>query len=72
MSIAAVKTSAELRQAFLSFFKDKGHDVTIMARSKPKGTSALNELPFMEGNYVEDDFSDGRLNGFDWLIFAGR
>ncbi len=44
------------------YFKDKGHDVTIMARSKPKGTSALNELPFIAGNYVEDDFSDGRLN----------
>jgi nucleoside-diphosphate-sugar epimerase len=52
------------------YFKEQEHDVTIMARSKPKGTSALNELPFIAGNYVEDDFSDGRLNGFDWLVFA--
>ncbi len=52
------------------YLKEQGHDVTIMARSKPKGTSALNELPFMAGNYVEDDFSNGELNGFDWLVFA--
>jgi len=48
----------------------KGHDVTIMARSKPKGTSALNALPFVAGNYVENDFDKGQLRGFEWLVFA--
>ena len=52
------------------YMKDKGHDVTIMARSKPKGTSRLNALPYVRGNYVEDDFSDGRLEGYDGLMFC--
>lgn len=50
---------------------DAGHDVTIMSRSKPKPGSRLDQLPFVAGNYIEDDFSDGRhLEGFDWLVFC--
>lgn len=52
------------------YLHDLGHEVTIMSRSQPKGSSRLNELPFMQGNYFEDDFSDGRLEGFDWLVFC--
>jgi nucleoside-diphosphate-sugar epimerase len=52
------------------FFDDLGHDVTIMSRSAPTGTSRLAELPFLGGNYVEEAFDDGRLEGYDWLIFA--
>ena len=52
------------------YFQGLGHDVTIMSRSRPKGTSKLNDLPYMQGNYVEDDFSDGRLKGFDSLVFS--
>jgi nucleoside-diphosphate-sugar epimerase len=50
---------------------DAGHQVTIMSRSKPKPGSRLDALPFVAGNYVEDDFSDGRLlEGYDWLVFC--
>ncbi len=50
---------------------DAGHDVTIMSRSKPKPCSRLDELSFVAGNYIEDDFSDGRLlEGYDWLVFC--
>jgi nucleoside-diphosphate-sugar epimerase len=52
------------------YFHDLGHDVTIMSRSPPKGVSRLNGLAFVRGNYIEDDFSDGRLDGYDWLIFC--
>jgi dihydroflavonol-4-reductase len=51
-------------------FQRHGHDVTIMSRSKPRGTSKLNDLRFIQGNYVEDDFNDGRLEGFDGLVFC--
>ena len=51
-------------------FKRLGHEVTLMARSRPRGTSQLNELPFISGNYIEDDFGDGRLRGFRWLVFC--
>lgn len=52
------------------YLNDLGHDVTIMSRNKPQGTSRLNELPFIAGNYIEENFDDGRLEGFDWLVFG--
>jgi nucleoside-diphosphate-sugar epimerase len=52
------------------FFHDLGHAVTVMSRSHPKGRSRLNELPFVQTNYIEDDCGDGRLQGYDWLVFC--
>jgi nucleoside-diphosphate-sugar epimerase len=52
------------------FFHDLGHEVTVMSRSPLKGRSRLNDLAFVQTNYVEDDCGDGRLEGHDWLIFA--
>jgi nucleoside-diphosphate-sugar epimerase len=53
------------------YLHDKGHDVTIMSRSRSKPGSRLDELPFVRGDYIEDDFSDGRLlEGYDWLVFC--
>lgn len=49
--------------------KDKGHNVTIMSR-RPSEVPKLAELTFLQGNYIEDDLTDGRLDGFDWLVFA--
>lgn len=50
---------------------DAGHEVTIMSRSKPRPGSRLDELAFVPGNYIEDDFSDGsKLEGYDWLVFC--
>ncbi len=46
-----------------------GHDVTLMARKAPS-TPSLSKMPFVMGDYVMDDFSDGRLDGFDALLFA--
>jgi nucleoside-diphosphate-sugar epimerase len=50
--------------------RDTGHEVTLMSRSRPGGTSQLNDLPFVAGNYIEDDFSKGQLDGYDWLVFC--
>ena len=44
------------------YLKSHGHDVTIMARSVPTAP-VLAALPFVQGDYVNDDMSDGRLNG---------
>lgn len=49
--------------------QEQGHAVTLLARSAPTVPS-LSELPFIEGNYVLDDCGDGRLQGFDALVFA--
>jgi nucleoside-diphosphate-sugar epimerase len=51
-------------------FHDLGHEVTVMSRSRPKPGSRLDGLAFVQGNYIEDDFSDGRLEGYDWLVFC--
>ena len=49
--------------------RDNGCDVTVMSRNRPKAPS-LAELPFMQGNYVTDDFGGDTLSGFDALVFA--
>ena len=49
--------------------REKGHEVTIMSRSKPVGT-AVSDFGFIQGNYIDDDCSDGRLQGFDQLVFS--
>ncbi len=46
-----------------------GHDVTIASRSKPVDT-AVAHLPFLACNYIEDDCTDGRLEGFDAVVHA--
>ena len=49
----------------------KGHDVTISGRATgaPQGTP-LTGLDFMQGDYVAGDFTQDRLRGFDWVVFA--
>ena len=51
------------------YLASKGHDVTIMSRNKPSAP-VLAELDFMACDYINDDVNDGRLNGFDWLLFS--
>ena len=46
-----------------------GHDVSIMSRQPPQAPS-LAALPHIPGDYVNDDLGDGRLEGFDWLVFS--
>ncbi len=49
--------------------REKGHEVSIMSRSKPMDT-AVSDFDFVAGNYIEDDCTDDRLEGFDQLVFA--
>jgi len=51
------------------YLSERGHDVTIMSRRAPE-TPALAAMSFLRGDYINDDVSDGRLQGFDWLVFA--
>ena len=52
------------------FFHDLGHEVTIMSRSAPSNASRLGGLPFVRADYVSEDCGDGRLEGYDWLVFC--
>ncbi|MAT91142.1 MAG: epimerase [Halioglobus sp.] len=49
--------------------KSLGHEVTLMAR-KPSALPVLADFPFIAGDYAEDDFGAGQLQGFDWMVFA--
>lgn len=47
----------------------QGHEVTIMSRRQPEAP-ALAALPWVAGDYINDNLSDGRLQGFDAMVFA--
>jgi nucleoside-diphosphate-sugar epimerase len=51
------------------YLQESGHAVTLMSR-KPTTVPGLADMSFLQGDYINDDFSDGRLNGFDWLVFS--
>lgn len=51
------------------YLQKNGHDVTLMSR-KPTTVPALAAMPFLQADYINDDLSDGRLSGFDWLVFS--
>lgn len=71
MKILVVGGAGFVGSAASLLLHDAGHDVTIMSRSPPRPGSRLDEIRFVPGNYIEDDFSDGRLlEGHDWLVFC--
>lgn len=51
------------------YLRERGHDVTLMSR-KPTTVPGLADMPFLQGDYINDDLSGGRLSGFDWLVFS--
>ncbi len=50
-------------------FQKEGHHVTLMAR-KPAAAPSLAGMEFIQGDYINGDFSAGQLNGFDAVIFS--
>jgi nucleoside-diphosphate-sugar epimerase len=46
-----------------------GHQITLMAR-KPSAVKVLQGFNFLRCDYIHDDINDGRLRGFDVLIFS--
>lgn len=47
-----------------------GHDVSVAGRNPPQPTTALAELPFLRGDYVEGTFTKAQLAPFDAIVFA--
>jgi nucleoside-diphosphate-sugar epimerase len=71
MKVLVVGGAGFVGSAASLLLHDAGHDVTIMSRSRPRPGSRLDEIKFVQGNYIEDDFSDGqKLEGYDWLVFC--
>ncbi|MCB1700876.1 MAG: NAD(P)H-binding protein [Pseudomonadales bacterium] len=48
---------------------NNGHAVTLMSR-KPTAVPSLASMDFLQGDYTCDHAGDGRLAGFDWLVFS--
>lgn len=51
------------------YLTERGHDVSIMARNKPVPAS-LAALPFIQGDYINDDVNQLGLSAFDALVFC--
>lgn len=49
--------------------QQQGHHVTIMARKRAIAPQ-LAAMDFIACDYANDDYINGRLQGFDWLVFA--
>ena len=47
-----------------------GHDVSIAGRRPPQATTALKDLPFIAGDYVEGTFTREQLAPFEAVVFA--
>ena len=69
MKILVVGGSGLIGGEIALLLQQAGHDVTIMAR-KPPVAPALARLALLTGDYIRDDMTDGRLEGFDWLVFS--
>ncbi|MBU6266258.1 MAG: NAD-dependent epimerase/dehydratase family protein [Sphingomonadales bacterium] len=71
MKILVVGGAGFVGSATTLLLHDAGHEVTIMSRNRPAPGSRLDEVAFVAGNYIHDDFSDGRvLEGFEGLVFC--
>ena len=47
-----------------------GHHVSIAGRHPPPETTALIQLPYIQGDFVQDSFTKDHLTGFDAVVFA--
>ncbi|KAK1656499.1 hypothetical protein BDP81DRAFT_414937 [Colletotrichum phormii] len=52
------------------YLRSKGSIVTIAGRKEPSNVAALSELPFIQGDYLNGEFSSEILSKFDAIIFA--
>ena len=69
MKILAVGGSGLIGGDAALYLASQGHEVAIMSRHKPTAP-ALAALDFIACDYINDDVNDGRLNGFDWMLFS--
>lgn len=50
--------------------KSLGHDVTIAARNAPHPDTEMAQMPFLQGSYIDGDFTKEQLADFEGLVFA--
>ncbi|KAH7141064.1 hypothetical protein EDB81DRAFT_655041 [Dactylonectria macrodidyma] len=52
------------------YLQSKGHQITIAGRHRPDSVPLLAALPFLQGDYVNEDFTKDQLSAFDAVIFT--
>jgi len=70
MKIVIVGGTGALGAHAACYLKNKGHDVTIGSRRPAPENSLLATMPFLQGDYVKEEFTADRLRGFDAVVFA--
>ena len=70
MKILVVGGTGALGGHAAAHLAEKGHDVSIAARSAPLPGTPMARLPFLQGDYVAGDFTPERLKSFDAIVFA--
>jgi dihydroflavonol-4-reductase len=70
MKIVVVGGTGALGAHAAGFLHAKGHHVSIAARKPPPENTLVATMPFLQGDYVQGDFTPDRLRGFDAVVFA--
>ena len=52
------------------YLAGKRHDVVISSRNPPAAGTGLEELPWLQGDYLKHTFTEADLGGFDAVVFA--
>ncbi|KAF9876579.1 hypothetical protein CkaCkLH20_05987 [Colletotrichum karsti] len=50
--------------------QSQGHSVSIAGRRAPEAATSLASLPFIRGDYMQNDFTRDQLSAFDAVVFA--
>lgn len=69
MKVLVVGGSGLIGGDAVLYLSSKGHDVAIMSRTSPQ-SPRLARFRHVPGDYINDNIGDGRLEGFDALVFS--
>ncbi|WP_219894999.1 NAD-dependent epimerase/dehydratase family protein [Aquisediminimonas profunda] len=72
MKILVVGGNGSLGGHSATHLAQKGYDVSVASRRRPQDGTPMAGLPFLQGDYVNGDFSPARLEGFDSIVFAAQ
>ncbi|WP_219894985.1 NAD-dependent epimerase/dehydratase family protein [Aquisediminimonas profunda] len=50
--------------------RNNGHEISIGSRNPPPEATPMAKMPFVQGDYMNGDYSSDRLKGFDALVFV--
>ncbi len=70
MKILVVGGTGALGAHAANYLSGQGHEITIASRRAPIKGTPIADLPFLQGDYVNGEFTPDRLRGFEAVVFA--